>query len=67
MYKHISDLNQSHSRARRWKRSGEGKKAGKIESKDKNKKEKYKEDKEYERKMRRPKMPIRLEKIQRWF
>lgn len=29
--------------------------------------EKYKEDKEYERKIGRPKMPVSLEKIQRGF
>lgn len=38
-----------------------------MESKDKNKEEKYKEDKEYERKMGRPKMPIRLEKYRGGF
>lgn len=38
----------------------------KMESKDKNKEDKYK-DKEYERKMGRPKMPIRLEKYRGGF
>lgn len=63
MYKCILDLNYSRLRVRGSKSSREGKKVGKrTESKDKSKEEKYKEDKEYERKIRRLTMLVRLEK-----
>lgn len=38
-----------------------------MESKDKNKEETSKKDKEYGKKMGRPKIPVRFEKIKRWF